>query len=161
MTPDQPRHIVLVGLMGSGKTTVGRLLAARLGRPLVDSDAVIETTTGRTVREIEHTDGVPAYRVLETAALRDALDSPEPSVIAAAAGVVLREENRAALRAADALVAWLVADVDVLADRAVTGDHRPLLEDDPLGALQRMQEAREPLYREVADVVVDTTGGCG
>ena len=71
---------------------------------------------------------------------------------------MLREENRAALRAADALVAWLVADVDVLADRAVTGDHRPLLDDDPLGALQRMQEERETLYREVADVVVDTTG---
>ena len=99
---------------------------------------------------------MPAYRVLETAALVDALDSPEPSVIAAAGGVVLREENRAALRAADALVVWLVADVDVLADRAITGDHRPLLEDDPLGALQRMREAREPLYREVADVVVDT-----
>jgi 5-deoxy-5-amino-3-dehydroquinate synthase len=152
-----PRHIVLVGLMGSGKTTVGEIVAARLGRPFVDSDAVIEERTGRTVREIWHTDGEPAYRVLETAALRDFLDSPEPSVIAAAGGVVLREENRAALKEAAALVVWLDADVDVLAARATTGDHRPLLDDDPLGAMTQMDREREPLYREVAGVVIDTT----
>jgi 5-deoxy-5-amino-3-dehydroquinate synthase len=158
VTAAPPRHVVLVGLMGSGKTTVGEIVAARLGRPFIDSDAVIETRTGRTVREIWHTDGEPAYRVLETAALRDFLDSPEPSVIAAAGGVVLREENRAALKAADALVVWLDADVDVLVARATTGDHRPLLDDDPLGAMTQMDRERDPLYREVSDVVVDTTG---
>jgi 5-deoxy-5-amino-3-dehydroquinate synthase len=158
MTVGPPRHVVLVGLMGSGKTTVGARVAARVGRPFIDSDAVIEERTGRTVREIWNTDGEPAYRVLETAALRDFLDSPEPSVIAAAGGVVLAEENRAALKAADAVVVWLDADVDVLAARAGTGDHRPLLDDDPLGAMQRMRTEREPLYREVADLVVDTTG---
>ncbi len=153
-----PRHVVLVGLMGAGKTTIGRLLATRLGRPLVDSDHEIEAQTGRTVREIWHTDGEPAYRVLETAALRAALDSPEPAVIAAAGGVVLREENRAALAAADALVIWLDADVDVLTARATTGDHRPLLDDDPARTMRRMEHDRDPLYREVSDLEIDTTG---
>jgi 5-deoxy-5-amino-3-dehydroquinate synthase len=153
-----PRHIVLVGLMGAGKTTVGELLAARLGWPLVDSDQVVEQRTGRTVREIWRTDGEPAYRVLETAALLDALSRPEPSVIAAAGGVVLREENRNALKAADAFIAWLVADVNVLVERAGRGDHRPLLDQDPKATMLQMRRDREPLYREVADVVVDTTG---
>ena len=153
-----PRHIVLVGLMGAGKTTVGELLAGRLGWPLVDSDRVIEERTGRTVREIWHTDGEPAYRVLETAALLDALNRPEPSVIAAAGGVVLREENRNALKTADAFIAWLVADVNVLVERAGHGDHRPLLDQDPKATMLQMRRDREPLYREVADVVIDTTG---
>ena len=153
-----PRHIVLVGLMGAGKTTVGELVARRLGGPLVDSDRVVEAKTGRTVREIWRADGESAYRELETAALRDALESPEASVIAAAGGVVLREANRSALRAADALVVWLAADLDVLVDRAQTADHRPLLDEDPQGAMRRMEHDREALYREVADVMIDTTG---
>jgi 5-deoxy-5-amino-3-dehydroquinate synthase len=153
-----PRHVVLVGLMGSGKTTVGGLVAQRLGWPLVDSDQAIEAQTGRTVREIWHRDGEPAYRALETAALQDALDDPEPTVIAAAGGVVLREENRKAIAAADALVVWLDADLDVLVGRAATGDHRPLLDEDPVGAMRSMRTAREPLYREVADVRIDDTG---
>ena len=150
-------HIVLVGLMGTGKTTVGDLVAQRLGRRLVDSDAVVETTTGRTVREIFETDGEPAYRVLETAALLDALADPEPLVIAAAGGVVLSEVNRQALRDAAGVVVWLRADPDVMVARAITGTHRPLLDEDPEGTLRQMATDREPLYREVADVVVDTT----
>ena len=129
MSGGTPRHIVLVGLMGAGKTTVGELVARRLGGPLVDSDRVVEAKTGRTVREIWRADGESAYRELETAALRDAIESPEASVIAAAGGVVLREANRSALRAADALVVWLAADLDVLVDRAQTADHRPLLDE--------------------------------
>jgi 5-deoxy-5-amino-3-dehydroquinate synthase len=144
--------------MGAGKTTVGALLAGRLGWPLLDSDQVVEQRTGRTVREIWHTDGEPAYRVLETDALIDALNRPEPSVIAAAGGVVLREENRAALRSADAFIAWLVADLEVLVDRAGHGDHRPLLDQDPRATMLQMRRDREPLYREVADVRIDTTG---
>ena len=82
-------HLVLVGMMGTGKTTVGTVLAQRLGRPLIDSDAEVEARTGRTVREIFETDGEAAYRALETEALVDALASPVPAVIAAAGGVVL------------------------------------------------------------------------
>jgi shikimate kinase len=151
------RHVVLVGLMGSGKTTTGRLLAEALGRPLVDSDLLIEATTGRTVREIFATDGEAAFRTLETAALVEALGRPEPLVIAAAGGVVLREENRRALLDADAFVVWLQADLAVLESRAATGVHRPLLDDDPAGALRQMSLDRAERYAEVADAAVDTT----
>jgi shikimate kinase len=152
-----PRHVVLIGMMGTGKTTIGRLLAERLGRPLVDSDAMIERQTGRTVREIFEADGEPAFRVLETAALVEALAAPTPLVIAAAGGVVLSAENRAVLRGADAVVVWLRAEPAVLAGRVGAADHRPLLDHDPEGSLRRLLEARAPLYAEVADVVVDAS----
>ncbi len=140
--------------MGSGKTTVARIVADRLGRRVIDSDAVIEHATGRTVREIFATDGEQAFRSFETAALLDALASPEPAVIAAAGGVVLRDENRAALKAANAKVVWLCASPALLVDRVMSSGHRPLLDDDPAGTLLRMHAEREKLYRDVADAIV-------
>ena len=148
------QHLVLVGLMGSGKTTVARIAAERLGRQVIDSDTVIEKATGRTVREIFADDGEDAFRKLETAALLDALASPEPAVIAAAGGVVLREENRAALKQSNAKVVWLCASPALLVERAASGGHRPLLDEDPAGTLQRMHDQRQELYREVADAIV-------
>ncbi|MDP9463001.1 MAG: shikimate kinase [Actinomycetota bacterium] len=148
------QHLVLVGLMGAGKTTVGRIAADRLGRQLVDSDAVIERATGRTVREIFAEDGEDVFRTLETAALLEALADPEPAVIAAAGGVVLREENRAALKQANARVVWLCATPAVLVERVTSSGHRPLLDGDPAGTLQHMYDTRESLYREVADAIV-------
>jgi shikimate kinase len=140
--------------MGSGKTTVGRIVAERLGRRLIDSDAVIERATGRTVREIFVEDGEEAFRVLETAALLDALATAEPAVIAAAGGVVLRDENRDTLKRAGAKVIWLCATPGLLVDRVTSGGHRPLLDSDPAGTLQRMYDTRQSLYREVADAIV-------
>lgn len=140
--------------MGSGKTTVARIAAERLGRQVIDSDAVIEKATGRTVREIFADDGEAAFRSFETAALLDAIATPEPSVIAAAGGVVLREENRAALKESNAKVVWLCATPGVLAARVMSSGHRPLLDEDPAGTLQRMYDTRQSLYREVADVIV-------
>lgn len=148
------RHLVLVGLMGVGKSTVGRALAAQLDRPLFDSDDMIVARTGRTVREIWVDDGEATFRELETEVLRDALAADEPSVIAAAGGIVLREQNRELLKSAPADVVWLLADRDVLLDRVCNGGHRPLLDDDPAGTLARMAEERGPLYQEVADAVV-------
>lgn len=148
------QHLVLVGMMGVGKTTVARVVGERLGRPVVDSDLVIEANTGRTVREIFATDGEPAFRALETQVLLDALASDRPSVIAAAGGVVLSDTNRAALRSSGARVVWLCADPSTLVERVRSGGHRPLLDHDPAGTLQRMYDDREPLYREVADAIV-------
>lgn len=151
-------HVVLVGMMGSGKTTVGRALAARLQRPFLDSDEIVEARTGRTVREIFESDGEAAYRPLETDALLGALAWPEPAVVAAAGGVVLAAVNREALAKPGARVFWLRAEPGLLAERAVTGDHRPLLDDDPEGNLRRLLDGRRELYAEVADVVLDVEG---
>ena len=151
-------HLVLVGLMGVGKTTVGAVLAQRLGRELADSDLRIEARTGRTVRQILDEDGLEEMRRQEAAALFDALDDEAPRVIAAAAGVVLDPGNRRRLADADAEVVWLTADPTVLAPRTATRGHRPWLEDDPVGTLRRMQDEREPLYREVADRTVAVDG---
>jgi shikimate kinase len=148
------QHVVLVGMMGVGKTTVARVLGDRLGRGVLDSDAMIEQRTGRTVREIFATDGEPAFRALETEALVEALASPVPTIIAAAGGVVLSRANRAVLKESGAKVVWLCADPATLVERVKLAGHRPLLDDDPAGTLQRMFREREGLYREVADAIV-------
>ena len=151
------QHLVLVGMMGSGKTTVGRRVAARLGRRLRDSDAEVEARTGRTVREIFESDGEAAFRVEEARALAEALDDPEPAVVAAAGGVVLDAGNRERLRAGGTVI-WLDARPEDLARRVSTGGHRPLLGDDPLAALRRLDGERRRFYEEVADHVVQVGG---
>jgi shikimate kinase len=151
---DTDRHIVLVGMMGAGKSSVGRALARRLDRTLYDSDEMVEQRHGRTVREIWRIDGEAAFRKLETEVLVEALAAPEPAIVAAAGGVVLSVDNRAALSTDAATVVWLVAGIDVLLERVRNGMHRPLLDDDPERTLSAMFEERAPLYREVADVIV-------
>lgn len=149
-----PAHVVLVGMMGTGKTSIGRPVAAHLGRRFVDSDEQVERRTGRTVKEIFESEGEAAYRRLESDALAAALAEPEPAVIAAAGGVVIDPANRDRLRRAGTVI-WLDAPPEVLAERVVDGDHRPLLGDDPLATLARLAAEREGWYREVADAVVD------
>ncbi len=148
---------MLVGMMGSGKTTLGRALAEQLRRPFVDSDEQVAARTGRTVREIFEHEGEPAFRRLEAEALAEAVSSSQPSVIAAAGGVVLDAENRRRLREAGTVV-WLRAPAGVLAERAAGADHRPLLGDDPGEAMARLAAEREPLYAEVADAALDVAG---
>lgn len=150
--------MVVIGLMGVGKTTVGQVLADRLGRALVDSDQRIEALTGRTAKQILADDGVAQLRSHEAAALFDALAGCEPLVIAAAGGVVLAGEHRRRLIEADAHVVWLDADPSDLTRRAAGHPHRPWLDHDPAGTLQRMRDEREALYREVADQVVVVDG---
>ena len=154
MSACEGKHIVLVGMMGAGKSSVGRVLARKLHRPLLDSDELIEERTGRTVREIWSSDGEAAFRAIETETLLAMLADREPAVVAAAGGVVLAEANRSALAESDAHVVWLLANVDLLVTRVKNGVHRPLLDDDPEGILRQMYTDREPLYTEVADAVV-------
>ena len=152
-------HVVLVGMMGSGKTTVGRLLAERLGRPFLDSDEMVEARTGHTVAELFEATGESGFRAEEAAALAAGLADPSPSVIAAAGGTVLDPTNRRLIRQAAAdggLVVWLHSDIAVLAARVVSGTHRPLLADDPQANLERLAVLREPLYAEVADLRVES-----
>ena len=148
------RHVVLVGMMGSGKSTVGSRLAIRLDRPFVDSDDQVERRTGRTVRQIFEQDGEDAFRQHEAEALAEALASEEPAVIAAAGGTVLDEKNRRRMREGGVVV-WLRADPATLADRAQRGDHRPLLRDDPEGVIRTLDEERHDLYADAAHHVVD------
>jgi shikimate kinase len=148
------RHVVLVGMMGSGKTAVGQELASRFGVGFVDSDEQVERRAGRTVRQIFEADGEAAFRRLETEALIAAVGSTERSVIAAAGGVVLDPTNRDLLRRAGTVV-WLRASPEVLEARVRDGNHRPLLGDDALGVLRRLDADRAQLYDEVANAVID------
>lgn len=152
-TADRP-HLILVGMMGSGKTTVGRRLAAVLDRPFRDSDELVESRTGHTVREIFEREGEEAFRREEAAVLAASLAEDEPAVVAAAGGTVLRPENRSCMRTRGRVV-WLRAPTDVLVARAGAGGHRPLLDGDPGGVLEEMATARGELYRETADLVLD------
>jgi shikimate kinase len=150
-------HVLLVGMMGSGKSTVGHIVADRMRRPFRDSDADVERRTGESVPAIFAARGEPAFRAEERAALRAALASPVPSVIAVAGGAVLDPETRSRLRSAG-LVVWLEVAPHVLAARVGTGRGRPLLDRDPSGTLRRLEALRRPVYRQLSDVVVHVGG---
>jgi len=151
------RHVVLVGLMGSGKTTVGRRLASHLGRTFVDADAALEEITDRTIAEVFAEDGERGFRAIEADVLEELLEHHEPTVIASGGGVVLSGENRRRLQQPNVTTVWLDASPAFLASRVETKAHRPLLAggDSPRQVLERLHAEREHLYREVADIVVD------
>ena len=153
--------IVLVGLMGTGKSTVARTLATHYGIECLDTDKLVEVRAGKPVRQMFTEDGEEAFRDLESDVLSACLRSPQGAVIAGAGGVVLRDENREMLNTArrdsGAIVVWLHAQPEVLSVRTAKGSHRPLLDDDREGTLVRMSQERTPLYSEVADIVVDVS----
>ena len=152
------RIVVLVGMMGSGKTTVGKRLASRLGCRFVDTDDLVVAAAEKSVRAIFEHDGEPEFRRLESAALVEALSSGDDLVVAAAGGTVLSEANRAAMRDHAACVVWLDADVATLGQRTARGAHRPLIDDDPQAKLATLDRERRALYESVADARVDTAG---
>ncbi len=153
-------HLVLVGMMGVGKSSVGRRLANRLGRPFVDLDKVIEDRQGRSIPEIFAADGEDAFRAIESAVVAEVLAAPEESVVAFGGGAVLDPRNRDRAREAGVVV-WLQATPKDLA-RRVSGGHtvRPLLAG-PRPAHQVIAEmlaTREPAYRAAAHHCVETSG---
>lgn len=147
-------HIVLVGMMGAGKTTVGRALAERRNWDFLDSDAQVEARAGKSVAAIWSADGEQGFRALESTVLTEALAAERPAVIAAAGGTVLDPVNLERLRAHRPVV-WLRADPATLATRLGDGTGRPLLGASPSEVLGALAIEREPLYAEVADVVID------
>ncbi len=147
-------HILLVGMMGSGKSTVGAALAARLGVAHLDSDAEVRRRTGRSVPEIWRAEGEAAFRAEESRVLADALARPDRCVVDIAGGAVLDPANRAMIRRGGTVV-WLRARPETLARRVGSGEGRPLLAGDPAGAVRRLEAQRRPLYSELAECVVD------
>jgi shikimate kinase len=147
------RHVVLVGMPGAGKTSVGRRLAKELDRPFADADEQLELTAGQTIPRIFRERGEEAFRQLETETLTDLLGRPAPLVIAVGGGAVITERNRTLLKHG-AVVVWLQASAEFLVGRT-DPTYRPLLAEDPMGAYARLDAERSGLYAEVADAMID------
>lgn len=148
------QNIYLVGLMGAGKTTIGRALAKRLGWIFVDSDHEIESRTGVGIPTIFEIEGEVGFRKRESQVIAE-LTEKKGLVMATGGGAVLAEENRRNL-AANGLVVYLDVSPTQLYERTRHDRNRPLLQvENPLARLEQLYEQRSPLYREVADLVVD------
>ena len=155
--PVQERTIALVGLMGVGKSTVGRRLAKRLGLPFADGDIEIEGEARMSVSDIFARLGEAEFRAGEARVMRRLLEGPR-RVLATGGGAMLNPETQALMRAR-AVTVWMRADLEIVAERVKRRDTRPLLRGaDTLETLRRLAEARYPVYA-AADLVVDVTGG--
>lgn len=151
-----PGNFFLVGLMGAGKTTVGRALAKATGKTFFDSDHEIEARTGVKIPVIFEIEGEAGFRARETEAIAE-LCAQRNIVLGTGGGAVLDPQNRRAL-AANGFVIYLNASPEELYQRTAHDKNRPLLQTaDPLGRLRDLHAQRDPLYREVADLVVDTS----
>ena len=152
--PLRRRTIALVGLMGVGKSSVGRRLASALGLPFRDADTEIEAAAGRSIPEIFAALGEPAFRDGERRVISRLLEGP-PHVLATGGGAFMSAETRELIKAR-AVSVWLRADLGVLAQRLGRKDSRPLLTGkDPIAVLRAQAEARYPAYAQ-ADIVVET-----
>lgn len=146
------KTIVIIGMPGSGKSSVGRKLAARLGLPFVDSDAEVERAAGMTIEQIFDNLGEPAFRDGEHRVIARLLEGP-PCVLSTGGGAFLNAATRDLVRK-HALSVWLKAEIDVLLDRTSRRDNRPLLRNgDHSKILQELLAQREPFYA-TADIVV-------
>lgn len=146
------KTVVLVGMMGAGKTAVGKALAAKLGVPFLDSDHEIEAAANMTVPEIFERDGEPFFRIKETQVISRLLDNSH-GILSTGGGAFLSEENRNNISQRGVSV-WLNADLPLLWQRVRYKDTRPLLRDpDPKGKLTRLYETRVPIYK-LADLHV-------
>jgi shikimate kinase len=146
--------IVLVGFMGAGKTTVGRLLAEQLGVPFLDSDEVLEERAGRQIREIFAAEGEPAFRALEHAVITDLLAGPDV-VLGLGGGAAAHSGTRDRLRAGTAMVVYLRVDYDEAITRVGGDEGRPML---ARADITEIYTTRQAIYSSVATLTIDTTG---
>lgn len=156
---DSLARVWLIGMMGAGKSTVGRALAARAGWAVVDTDNLIEQRAGRSVAELFSEVGEGQFRRQESELVAELAGVAGPVVVSVGGGAVLWEANRATMRRSGTVV-WLRATPEVLARRLGRGDGRPLLSrtggrQDLLGRIEVLAAERDPLYRQAAHLVVD------
>lgn len=150
------RSIVLIGMMGAGKSTVGRLLQRRTGLELYDTDAAISDQFGLTIPEIFDRFGEDRFREAETEALQ-AFEPRKAAIVVTGGGIVLRQQNVACLRRFG-FVVWLEADGGTLFERATRRGNRPLLRtQNPRATIETLRTERMPLYKEAADLRIDTS----
>ena len=152
------KNLILVGFMGTGKSTIGRHLSKALGYPLIDTDARIMAQQKRPIPQIFEDDGEAYFRDLETETLQTLRDEQcHKRIIAAGGGVTLRPENRQLLRDLG-FVVWLVAQPETILERTSRNKDRPLLQTkDPAKTIRLMLAERDPFYRESAHLVLETS----
>ena len=153
--------IVLIGYRCTGKTSVGKRLAKRLGIPFYDTDELLQRDTGKTIREMVDEEGWDAFRAQERAIIKK-LPSAADAVIAAGGGAIMDAQNRKALKH-NGLCVWLIADVRTIVERmrddGASDAQRPPLSDESLeGETTEVLEARKPIYQALADCTIDTSG---
>jgi shikimate kinase len=153
---DGPCRVLLIGMMGSGKSTIGRLLSAATGWPYVDNDELVHRSHGATARQILAEHGEARMRAAESDALALGLTTQPPALIGVAAGTIIDPANRASLAGGGVVVVWLRADAAALESRAMGAGHRPWLDTGGASWIRDAIAERDPLYASVADVVVDT-----
>lgn len=152
------RNVILIGYMGSGKTTVGFRLSYRLRRTVIDTDKEIEREEQRTIADIFATEGEGYFRDRETMCLRKLLKTTGSQIISVGGGLPLREENRELLHELGQ-VFYLRARAETIYERVKNDTTRPLLQGpDPETKIRTMIAERDPLYRDAADVVIDVDG---
>ena len=149
------RRVLLVGMMATGKSSVGKAVSQRTGWPYVDNDELVERITGLPTKRLHEERGEAAMRAAESEALTEVLTAPPPLVAGVAAGTVTIDGDRERLKSGDAVVVWLRARVDTLVTRVGSGEGRAFLQPDPEAALRRLAQGRDPLYAEVADLTLD------
>ncbi len=154
-TGKRARNLILIGFMGTGKTSVGMRVARSLGFPFVDTDKLIVKQAGKPIPKIFEDEGEDYFRTLETRILRECA-AGEGQVISTGGGAVVREENRPLLREAGYVV-WLKTSPEIIYERVKRNRNRPLLRTpDPLATIRELLASREALYEACADLVIQT-----
>lgn len=152
------KNLILIGFMGTGKSTIGRQLSKTLGYPVIDTDQRIEQDTNTSIADLFSTYGEDHFRTLETELLKELIaEKTHKHIISTGGGIIVREENLALLRELGYVI-WLVAQPKTILERTSRNQDRPLLNnDDPEGTIRRLLDIRNPLYQNASHLTLETT----